>query len=150
MNDPHTNSGPLFVSLPGAVPASKALEIPKDPHDVSACSTPESILSMIGALLPLLDVSPSRKVQALMLLNPNMDRPSFRGLANLLGKNLQHLHYVVTGRRDSSALKLLMAGELCVTVESIWPPSQESGPAGHPAQAHVQEPPKTVHGISGQ
>ncbi|MCF8124488.1 MAG: hypothetical protein K9K34_18960 [Desulfarculaceae bacterium] len=101
-------------------------------------------------MLPLLEVSPSRKVQALMLLNPNMDRPSFRGLANRLGKNLQHLHYVVTGRRDSGALKLLMAGELCVRVESIWTPSQESGPASHPAQARGQEPPKTVHGISGQ
>jgi hypothetical protein len=104
---------------------------------------------LIGSLLPLLDVSPSRKVQALMLLNPNIDRPSFRGLANLLGKNLQHLHYVVTGRRDSGALKNLVAGELCVTAESIWPPSQESGPAGHPAVAVGQEPPKTARGISG-
>ncbi|MCF8065014.1 MAG: hypothetical protein K9K36_07210 [Desulfarculaceae bacterium] len=77
---------------------------------------------MIGTLLPLLDVSPSRKIQALMLLNPDMERPSFRGLANLLGKNLQHLHYVVTGRRDSSALKSLMAGELCVRVPNIWTP----------------------------
>jgi len=122
MNNPHTSSTPLFGPLQGPVPATEPLDKTRDPHDVSACATPESILGLIGSVLPLLDVSPSRKVQALMLLNPSMNRPSFRGLANLLGKNLQHLHYVVTGRRDSSALKELVAGELGVSVQSIWPP----------------------------
>lgn len=122
MNTPHTDSSPLFGPLPGAVPVTKTPDKSTDPHDISACATPESILGLIGTFLPLLDVSPSRKIQALMLLNPDMDRPSFRGLANRLGKNLQHLHYVVTGRRDSSALKALMADELCVRVPNIWPP----------------------------
>ena len=121
MNNPHTSSTPLFGPPAGPVPKTELPDKTRDPHDVSACATPESILGLIGSVLPLLDVSPSRKVQALMLLNPSMDRPSFRGLANLLGKNLQHLHYVVTGRRDSSVLKELVAGELGVSVSNIWP-----------------------------
>jgi len=93
---------------------------------VAACATPEQALGVIGELLPVLGVSPTRRIQALMLLNPSFDRPSYPGLANRVGRCKPYVHNVCTQKLPSDPLQNDVAAALCVRASDIWSPESHN------------------------
>lgn len=93
---------------------------------LTVCETPEMALAIIGHLLPVLGVSPTRRIQALMLLNPSFDRPSYPGLANRVGRCKPYVHNVCTQKLDSDPLQIDVAAALGVCVADIWPPDSHT------------------------
>lgn len=121
------HTGEFTSQFTDSSPASGGASIPRLVEALrEACSTPQQVLGAIGGLLPLLEVSPSRRIQALLLLNPSFDRPSYPGLANRVGRCKPYVHNVCTGKLSSGPLRKDVAAALCVRARDIWSPASHT------------------------
>jgi hypothetical protein len=59
---------------------------------------------------------------ALMLLNPNIERPSYPGLANLIGRHRVYVHDVCTEKIYAPPTREAVAAALHVQPDQIWTP----------------------------
>ena len=138
MTSPHAAATPLFATAekPAAgqrrviptettdsIPAATAQSIPRLVEALLAeCTAPAQVLRVIGALLPSLGVEPTRRCQALLLLNHSFDRPSYPGLANRVGRSRPFVQDVCSGKKPSGPLREDIARVLCVVPDNIWSP----------------------------